>query len=127
MEKNKSLLYGELTYKIRGAIFAVRNELSSGHKEVVYHKALAKEFDIRGISFITEKSLVVSYKGQSVGVYRPDFIIDGKIVLEIKALPFLPRITEIQMSYYLKSTKYKLGLIVNFGSEELEIKRRIYT
>lgn len=121
------LLYADLTYKIRAAIFAVRNELGSGHKEGVYHKALEKEFASRGISFVTEKALAISYRGEKVGVYRPDFTIDDKVILEIKAVPFLPRDSEIQMSYYLRGTKYKLGLLVNFGSVRLEIKRRIFT
>lgn len=125
-KKKVDLLYEDLTYKVRGAMFAVHKELGPGHKESVYKKALAKELTEQDIPFETEKVLDVVYKDEKVGVYRPDFIIDDKVIIEIKAVSFLPRGAETQMSYYLRGTKYKLGLLVNFGSRRLDIRRRIY-
>jgi len=121
------LLYSELTYKIRGAIYKVYNTLGFGHKEQVYHKALAIELKKSGIEFGDEVALDVRYENQTVGNYRPDFVIDRKILIEIKALPFIGRDAETQMIYYLKGTGYNLGLLVNFGSSKLEIRRKVWT
>lgn len=124
---NKKLLYEELTYRIRGAVFNVYNELGYGHKEQVYQKALAKEFKENNISYKREKSIDVKYKGEFVGNYRPDFVIEGKIIIEIKAVDFMPKAYEEQLVHYLKTTDYKLGLLVNFGSPKLIIKRLVWT
>lgn len=108
-------------------MYVVHKELGSGHKEQVYQRALAKEFAEQGIPFETEKTLAVTYKDEKVGVYKPDFILDGKILIELKAVPALPKDAEIQLSHYLRGTPYKLGLLVNFGAKSLEIRRRIWT
>ena len=119
------LLYQDLTYKIRGTVFNVYNILGPGHKESVYHKALQKEFTSQNLKFVSEKSLDVFYKDEKVGVYRPDFIVEDKVLVEIKALDFLAREAKKQLDYYLRGTSYKLGLLINFGPE-LKIIRRIY-
>ena len=124
---NKQLIYADLTYKIRGAIFNVFNELGFGHKEQVYQKALEKELKENNILYQKEANLKVKYKGEPVGNYRPDFVIESKVILEIKAVDFLPRSYEQQIIHYLKSTEYKLGLLVNFGNPKLQIKRLIWT
>lgn len=127
MSTDKKLLYEDLTYKIRGAMFSVHTALGPGHKEGVYQKALAKEFLDLEIPYSREVILDVSYKNEKVGVYRPDFVVDDKVVIELKALPMLAKNAEVQMSYYLRGTKYELGFLVNFGSQRLDIRRRIYT
>ena len=127
MSADKKLLYEDLTYRIRGAMFAVHKALGPGHKESVYQRALAKEFEDANIPFIREKVLNVVYKDRKVGIYRPDFIVDDKVIIEIKVTPFLPKNAEVQMSYYLRGTKYELGLLVNFGAKWLDIRRRIYS
>jgi len=116
----------ELTYKIRGALYEVYNTLGPGFKESVYHRALIKEFTLRKIPFEEKKELPILFKGDKVGIYEPDFIIDEKVLMEIKAVPEMPKIYETQLFYYLRGTKYKLGFLVNFGGSKLEIKRRIY-
>ncbi|HDY72646.1 MAG TPA: GxxExxY protein [bacterium] len=124
MEK---LLYEDLSYKIRGCVFKVYNTLGFGHKENVYQKALASEFEKIGINFEKEKALSVIYNNRQVGTYRPDFIVESKIIIEIKAVPVMPKSFETQLTYYLKSTNFKLGFIINFGSKKLDIRRRIWT
>lgn len=119
-------LYPELTYKIRGAMYTVHRGLGSGHKEQVYHKALEREFRDQKIVFETEKILNVFYKDEKVGVYKPDFIVDEKVLIELKAVPILPIQAENQLSYYLRGTAYKLGLLVNFGSNSLVIRRKVW-
>lgn len=74
-----------------------------------------------------EKTLPVVYEGVKVGNYRPDFIVDDKVLIELKATPIMPMQAERQLSYYLRGTEYKLGLLVNFGSRRLDIRRRIYS
>lgn len=121
----KELLYSDLTYKVRGAIFTVYNELGYGHKESLYQKALLKEFQLQEIPAKREVPLKISYKGEHVGNYRPDFILGDKVILELKAVEFMPKTYETQLLQYLKATGYALGLLVNFGSSALYIKRLI--
>ena len=119
-------LYEDLTYRIRGAIYEVYNTLGPGFKEQVYHRALAKELMLREIPFTEKQRLPVTYKGEQVGVYEPDFIIDRKVIVEIKSVPDLPTLSEVQLYYYLKGSTYRLGLLVNFGGRTLDIRRRIF-
>lgn len=121
------LLHEELTYKIRGVIFKVYNTLGFGHKEAVYHKALAVELKKQDIPFKEKVPISVIYEDQKVGTYKPDFIIDSNVLIEIKALPFMGKDPETQMLYYLKGTNYQLGLLVNFGANKLDIRRKIWS
>ncbi len=122
----KGLLYEDLTYKIRGIIFDVRKKLGLGHKELVYHNAIEIELKKQNISFKSEATVPIFYEGQKVGIYQPDFIIEDKIILELKALPELGRPQTEQIWSYLKGSEYKLALLVNFGSKDLEIKRIVF-
>lgn len=126
MNNYKDFLYPELTYKIRGCIFAVWKELGPAFKESVYHKALEREFLKRKIPFENQKSVDIIYDGKKIGIYRPDFVIDDKILIELKVIPALTKLEEKQIWYYLKGTHYKLGLLVNFGGQRIQIKRWIY-
>lgn len=120
-------IYNDLTYKIIGAIYDVHKELGCVHKEIIYHKAVAIELSKRGIPFIEEKPIDVKYKGKKIGIYKPDFIIDDKVILEIKVAPTITKAMRDQVYYYVKGTKYKLVLLVNFGTSKVGIKRLIYT
>ena len=124
---DKKLIYADLTYRLRGAVFAVYNTLGSGHKEQVYQKALAKEMTELQIPYQREVSLNVSYKGEPVGNYRPDFVVDDKVIIELKAVEFMPKVYETQLVHYLKTTGFQLGLLVNFGAPKLQIKRLVWT
>ncbi len=126
--RNKDLLYPELSYKTVGAIiYEVWKKLGSVFKESVYKKALEEEeFNNRNIAFESQKSIPIYYNQKKIGVYVPDFIIDNKILVEIKHLPKLIFKEYKQAWYYLKGSNYKLLLLVNFGGKKLEIKRRIY-
>ena len=124
-KKVENFLYEDLSYKIRWACFNVHNTLGGGHKEVIYQKALALELEKCGINFEKEKSLTINYDDVKVGVYRPDFVIDKNIIIEIKAVDFMPKDYEVQLLNYLKSTKLSLGFLVNFGPRKVEVRRRI--
>ena len=129
MNKRKvaDFLYEDLSYQIRGCVFSVYNTLGFGHKENVYQKAFAFELQKNSIPFEREKSLAITYEGKPVGTYRPDFVIDGKILIELKAVPFMPKDHEVQLTYYLKGTDYKLGFLINFGAKRVDIRRRVWT
>ena len=120
-------LYKDLTYEIIGALYEVHRELGSVHKEIIYHKAVAIELTDRKISFVEERSIEVKYKGEKIGVYRPDFVIEDKVILEIKVTPIITKAMQNQVYYYIRGTKYKLVLLANFGTSKLRIKRLIYS
>ncbi len=120
-------MYEELSYKVRGCAFEVYNRLGFGHKESVYQKAFAEELRKNDIPFEREKSLSINYRGKCVGGYRPDFVIDGKLIVEIKAVKMMPKSYERQLIHYLKSTGYKLGFLINFGSKNIDIRRRVWS
>lgn len=124
---DRKLIYADLTYRLRGAIFNVYNELGYGHKESVYQKALIKELEVRGIPYGHELGLDVIYQGEMVGSYRPDLVIDGEIIIEIKAVEIMPKAFENQLINYLKTTGFSLGLLINFGAPKLYIKRLVWT
>lgn len=126
-KKVQDFLYEDLSYKIRGCAFRIYNTLGFGHKENIYQEALASEFEKTGINFKREKVLPILYDGKKVGIYKPDFLVEDKIIIEIKAVPFMPKNYETQLTYYLKGTDYKLGFLINFGNQKLDIRRRIWT
>ena len=126
-DKDVDYIYKDLTYKIIGAIYNVHRELGSVHKEIIYHKAIAIEFSEKEIPFVEEKPIDVKYKGKKIGVYKPDFIIDDKVILEVKVAPAITKAMRDQVYYYVKGTKYKLVLLANFGTSKVGIKRLIYT
>jgi GxxExxY protein len=107
----------------------VRNILGPGHKEIVYQNALVEEFLSRKIIFEKEKIINVHSpkSGNVIGRYRADFLIDGKIIVEIKAIDVIPKNFIDQLFSYLRNSKYELGYFVNFKSPRLYIKRIIYT
>lgn len=78
-------LYKELTYRVIGLLYEVHNELGPVHKENVYREAVAIELKSQKIHFEKEKVIDVNYKGEKIGVYRPDFVIEDKVILELKA------------------------------------------
>ncbi|MBI5465288.1 GxxExxY protein, partial [Candidatus Gottesmanbacteria bacterium] len=92
-----ALLYSDLSYKLRGIFFVVYNEIGPGFKEEIYHRALVKEFTLRKIPFVEKKRLIITYKNEKVGIYEPDFIIDEKILVEIKSVLIMPKIFETQL------------------------------
>ncbi|MEE8575165.1 MAG: GxxExxY protein, partial [Thermodesulfobacteriota bacterium] len=94
--------------------------------EIIYHNSLREEFDRREIDYTEKERIKVSFKGKQVGIYEPDFVIKDKILIEIKAVDIMPKIFEKQLYNYLKATKYKVGLLINFGGNKLDIRRRIY-
>ena len=117
-------IYKEESYAIHGALFAVHRELGVGFLERVYQDALEYEFRERGIPYEREKLIQVMYKGKPLGEhYRADFMCYDKIIVELKALSELDGAHRAQVINYLKATKMKLGLLVNFGETSAKVER----
>ena len=104
----------EITYQIRGAIFEVNRILGSGFLEKVYENALLIELKGRGLSAVAQHPIKVEYKGEIVGEYFADIVVENQVILELKAIESLQKIHEAQILNYLKATGYKIGLLVNF-------------
>ncbi len=120
------LLYRDLTYRIREALFTVTKTLGLGHKESVYQHALESEFKERGLLFEQQVKIPILYNRKEVGTYVPDFVIEKKVIVELKSLPFLGDQPKKQLWQYLKGSPYRLGLLVNFGGGKLDIERVVY-
>ncbi|OGZ99924.1 MAG: elongation factor 4 [Candidatus Sungbacteria bacterium RIFCSPHIGHO2_02_FULL_41_12b] len=121
-----TLLYEDLTYKIRGVLFQVRKKIGLGHKEQVYHNALEIEFKNAGLLYESKKNIPILYEGRNIGTYQPDFVVENKVLIELKALPEIGRPQVEQTWSYPKGCEYKVALLVNYGSTDLEIKRIVY-
>jgi GxxExxY protein len=119
------LLYKELTFAIIGAAMEVHGILGPGFLETVYQSALARELTLRGIPFEQQVHLPVSYKDELVGEYIADFIIDGKLIVEIKAVSNFNSQHQAQAMHYLAATGCRLALLLNFGTGSLEHRRVI--
>jgi len=121
MEKDKR------TYKIIGAAMEVHKEMGCGFLEGVYQEALEVEFGVQGIPYKAQPVVEILYKGKPLEKkYQPDFMCFGEIIVEIKALERLSGTEESQIINYLKATKLKVGLLINFGSKSLEHKRFVH-
>lgn len=119
-----SLLYKQESYSIIGACMEVYNELGKGFSENIYGDALEIELINTGITYKREVKFHITYKGDVLPhFYVADFIIDNKIVLEIKAIEMLTKSHVKQTLNYLAATKLKLGILVNFGEDSLTHKR----
>ncbi len=113
----------EITYQIRGAVFEVNKVLGAGFLEKVYEKALLTEFHMRGLKAEAQAPITVKYKGQVVGEYFADIVVEGQVILELKAIEQMQKIHEAQLLNYLKATGFKIGLLINFRYPKAEIKR----
>ena len=120
------IVHQDESYRIMGACFEVYNELGCGFLEAVYQECLALEFNDQSIPFVEQHELNLRYKTHRLkAVYIPDFICCEKIIVEIKALKELTDIHRAQVHNYPKATRFKLGLLVNFGEHPKVVYERI--
>jgi GxxExxY protein len=116
-EKHGKMFFEDETYKIRGAVFEVYKELGSGFLEAVYQECLERELSARGIPFISQPELSITYKGETLNQkYKPDFICYESIILELKTVKELLPEHRAQLINYLKVTGKPLGLLINFNA-----------
>jgi len=121
-EDTSKLVYADLTRAVIGAMFEVHNHLGSGLLEKHYQRGLAEELKRRGIKYIEQFSVKLDYKGTCVGKYYLDFLIDDKVILEIKRGVHFSRNDIQQTLNYLKALNLKLGLLVYFGKDGVKFK-----
>lgn len=121
----EKLLHADLTHAIIGAAVEVHHILGPGFLEAVYEEALSHEFDLHGIAYERQKTYHVPYKSIAAGVYRPDFVVEAKVIIDTKAIKQLAEIDEAQIINYLKVCKLRVGLVINFGALRLDYKRRV--
>ncbi len=119
------LIYKELTFAVIGAAMEVHKILGSGFLEAVYQAALERELALRGILFERKVKLPVRYKDVEIGIYEADLVVDGKFVVEIKAISKLNASHQAQAMHYLSATGLRLALLLNFGTGSLEHRRVI--
>lgn len=117
------IIYPELSYKIVGILYNIHSELGNKYQEKYYQKAIEIEFKSQKISFKKELPVNLIYKGENIGKYYLDFLIENKIILEIKATDNFKIRDFKQISAYFKSMNIKLGILANFRTEKLIYKR----
>lgn len=128
MEQPDIITADQLITEIIECAKRIRRQLGPGFLEKVYKNAMVVELRKLKLNFETEKLIQVLYDGIVVGEYRTDIIVEGKLVLELKATQDLSIANEVQLVNYLTSTQIDDGLLINFGSDKLQFKRkyRIY-
>ncbi|MBI3717351.1 MAG: GxxExxY protein [Sphingobacteriales bacterium] len=117
------LKYKEITEKIIGAAMRVHAAMGNGFQEVIYQRALEIEMNESGLEFAREYSMKVFYKGHEIGERRVDFFVEGKIMVELKAIVLLENVHLAQAKNYLEAYNVEVGLLLNFGNTSLEFKR----
>jgi len=125
----KKILEADLCYKIQGVVYTVANKYGRGFKEQIYQKALAEEFKKLKLNFEEQKKIKIYSldTGKVLGTYVPDFVIEDKIILEIKASNFTTRQDVSQQRSYLRASIFEIGYLINFGTPKLDIRRSIFT
>lgn len=123
--KRKDLIYPDLSYKIIGILFEVYNNLGPGYHEKYYQRATADTLKEYNLSFKEQVFSPLIFRDKKVGSFYLDFLIDDKIVLEIKKGDRFSKRNIDQVISYLKANNLKLGIIVNFGLSDLKFKRII--
>ena len=121
----KDLMHSELTRAVIGAAMEVHSNLGPGFLESVYEAALAIELNLLNVPYERQKAIPVIYKGEKAKDFFCDFLVDGKVLVELKAIQIMTEIEEAQVLNYLKVTGLQVGLLVNFGQRSLKYKRLI--
>ena len=126
---NNNLKHQNITQEIIGAAFEVHKFMGNGFQEVIYQRALAIEMRKAGLEFAREIEQDIFYKDfqEPIGTRRADFVVAGEVLVELKAISALEDVHEAQILNYLKAYRLEIGLLLNFGSKSLEIKRLILT
>jgi len=117
------LIYKDLCYKIVGILYRVYNEIGGGHREEYYHRAIEIELKKEKLKFKSELFFPLSYQGKIIGKYYLDFLIDDKVIVELKSGEFFKKNDIDQIYHYLQTSRLKLGLLVNFTKHRVRYKR----
>ncbi len=116
-----------LTEKIIASCFKVHSELGPGFNERMYHNALKLALKEESLCYETEKEFIVYFKDKKIGSLKLDLIVEGKVILEIKALTGnIPEVFKYQLLSYLKASSLHVGLLINFGNKSVQVKRFMF-
>ncbi|MCP4714647.1 MAG: GxxExxY protein [Deltaproteobacteria bacterium] len=119
------MLYKEITEKIIGCAYIVYNKMGYGFLESVYEKCLLIELRKAGLKAESQKAITVQYDGETVGDFIADIIIEDNVILELKSVRRIIEVHEIQLVNYLTATGKPVGLLLNFGEQKVEVKRKV--
>ncbi|HEY5327926.1 MAG TPA: GxxExxY protein [Mucilaginibacter sp.] len=119
----EQLKYDEITRKIIGCAMRVHTKLGNGFQEVIYQRSMELEMALEGVSFEREKEMVIYYREVEVGTRRVDFFVENLIMVELKAIIELEDVHLSQGINYLEAYNVEIGLLLNFGSKSLTVKR----
>jgi GxxExxY protein len=117
--------YSDITEKIIGCAMRVHQRMRNGYQELIYHRCLIIEFNKNNLPFLNESELPIFYENVQVGKRRVDFLVDDKVIVEIKALTDLTDAHLAQALNYLEALNLEVGLLINFGGRSLEVRRLI--
>ena len=117
------ILYENITKIIIGSAMKVHSSLGNGFQEVIYQRALEIEMAYDNLTFNREMEMPIFYREQQIGTRRVDFFVEGKVMIEIKAIIKLEDVHLAQAMNYIEAYKMELGLLINFGAKSLEFKR----
>lgn len=120
---NEQYKYSELTSRIIGCAMEVHKQLGNGFQEVIYQRALAIEMNLAGIEFGREFEMPIFYKDTHIGTRRVDFLVEGVVSVELKAITKLEDVHFAQAINYLEAYQLEIGLLINFGETSLNFKR----
>jgi len=115
--------YSELTSKIIGCAMTVHKAMGNGFQEVIYQRALEIEMKLEGIKFQREFEMPIHYRQKRIGTRRVDFLVEGIISVELKAMTKLEDVHFAQAINYLEAYNLEIGLLINFGENSLQFKR----
>jgi GxxExxY protein len=124
--ESEKLLFKEETHQILGCAFEVLNHLGSGLHEKAYENALVVEFQLRSIPCDQQRRFNILFKDHQVAVYVPDLLVFNSILVDTKTIPKIGQVEEAKMLNYLRHTKLRLGLILNFHHQRLEWVRKVH-
>jgi GxxExxY protein len=113
----------EITYKINGCAMKVHRTLGNGFQEVIYQRCLAIELEKAKLNFGREVDQQIFYEGIEVGTRRADFLVEGKIIVELKAIINIEDVYLAQAKKYVVAYDFPIGLLINFGSTSLQFKK----
>ena len=122
-----TMKYSDITAKIIGAAFEAHKFLGNGFQEVIYQRALAHEMGRAGLTFVREIEQEIYYKdvAEPIGTRRADFVVEGRILVELKAITQLDEVHLAQALNYLRAYRLEVGLLINFGGKSLTFKRLV--
>ena len=122
---NNSYRYSDVTGRIIGVAMKVHTTLGNGFQEVIYQRALAIELGTQGLVFQRELEMPIFYAGEQIGTRRVDFLVEDKVLVELKAVSVLEDVHLAQAINYLEAYRLEVGLLLNFGAKSLEFRRLI--